>query len=118
MPNVPAAAAHMAQRIRAATGIEPDVTSVDRRTYRLTASTDRVTLTIDYRMRKDGSYRPASSALTVDEQPAPLAEDLEHLAAVLANPDTAFTPHSSPDQSTITHRLVEPGAGSIKRPRK
>lgn len=55
--------------------------------WRITLTNTRAEVTFAYQLRQRGRINQTSSTLTVDGRPHPLAQGLEHLAAIFADPD-------------------------------
>lgn len=70
------------------------------RRWRITVNSPRVTVTLDYTIRQRGRALQAGSTLTIDGQAVPLADDIDHLAAIFADPDTASRTDTATSDST------------------
>ncbi len=89
-------------------GIRHPVTvkQTSKNTWQVTAASDRVRVTVDFRRRPGGQPKWAASTLTVDGKPRELANGRKHLAYIFRNPDgthevTPMPPHAPVEEAPV-----------------
>lgn len=89
---IPQLVTEWVDRLRDDTQCDSTVERINDRKWRLTAESDRVTLTLDFILQGNGKVRWKGSTLAVDGTPRALAEDYEHLLRIFMDPDGDMRP--------------------------
>lgn len=82
-------------------GLDPQVEQRHARFWRITVTSDRVTVTVDFRRNPAGQLKWAGSTLTVDGEDRPLARDAAHLADIFHDPDAQTAAPAMPPAAPV-----------------
>jgi hypothetical protein len=81
--------------LRKSTGVEPELTEIAPRRWRMSVRNERVYMEVDYRSAARGRIVWLRSALIVDGKRRPLARDPEHFARIFRDPDNELPPEGA-----------------------
>lgn len=116
----PAFIPRIVRRVRDAlidgTGATPTITQVADRVLRLTMSSDRVHMTLDFKPNGRGGYRWAGSTLAIDGEQVPIAKSGQHFIDIWHDPSLG-KPIPPPPPGEATLPPPPPAADPSEAPR-